>query len=103
MAETDDTIKEGDILNLADCFKEIVGKKDVKLKELQLRYAAVFKLLMMSYSIFRMTDDILDQAIFDEASPLRQITNNIEYMRSQISQFIDVDAKNESDSDSDDE
>ena len=50
-----------------------------------------------------MTDDILDQAIFDEASPLRQITNNIEYMRSQISQFIDVDAKNESDSDSDDE
>jgi hypothetical protein len=84
-AENDD---EGDILNLADCFKEAIDRKDNNYDELHSKFLEVYKLLMVSYTIFRMTDELFDNIIFEEDS-MRSLRYNIEYGRSQISEFLD--------------
>tara|TARA_R110000851_G_scaffold326377_1_gene494984 strand:- start:212 stop:508 length:297 start_codon:yes stop_codon:yes gene_type:complete len=79
---------EGDILNLAECFKEAIERKDENYEELHSKYLEVYKLLMVSYTIFRMTDELFDNIIFEEDS-MKSLRFNIEYGRSQISEFLD--------------
>ena len=90
---------EGEYLELADIFKEVVLKKDRQLKALYDRYLNVFKLLMLSYSSIRMADDLLTSIDFHSSS-MTGLIASLEYTRAEISEFIDIDAKDDSDSDS---
>ena len=90
---------EGEYLELADIFKEVVLKKDRQLKALYDRYLNVFKLLMLSYSSIRMADDLLTSIDFHSSS-ITGLIASLEYTRAEISEFIDEDSKDNSDSDS---
>lgn len=81
---------ENDYLELGDCFKEIVSGKDKKYKQLKEEHIKLFKLLMMAYSILRISDTILDGIRnIEELPPFSLIQQNIELVRGQISEYID--------------
>jgi hypothetical protein len=81
---------ENDYLELGDCFKDIVAVKDKKFRELKEEHIKVFKLLMMSYSVIRITDTILSGiGNIDEMPPFSLIKQNIELLRTAISEYID--------------
>ncbi len=92
MEESGETDKktENDYLELGDCFKEIVSVKDKKFRDLKEEHIKVFKLLMMAYSILRISDNIMSGIRnIDELPPFSLIQQNIELVRGQISEYID--------------
>lgn len=76
-------------LEMADIFKEQMNKKEKDLIVLKEHQVRTFKLVMMSYTIFRMMDDILDNVDFSELPDIGFLLNNVTYMRGQISEFLD--------------
>lgn len=81
---------ENDYLELGDCFKEIISVKDKKFRQLKEEHIKVFKLLMMAYSVIRISDTIMAGIRnIDELPPLSLIQQNIELVRGQISEYID--------------
>lgn len=88
--EINENKTENDYLELGDCFKEIVQKKDRKYRNLKQEYIKCFKLVMMAYSSFRMLDNILEQVEIVESVPLfKYIVMTIQYIRSELSTYID--------------
>ncbi len=76
-------------LEMAEIFKEQMNKKEKDLLILKEHQVRTFKLVMMSYTIFRMMDDILDNVDFSDLPDIRFLLNNVTYMRGQISEFLD--------------
>ncbi len=107
MSETgviDENKTENDYIELGDCFKEIVKKKDRKYKNLNQEYIKCFKLVMMAYSTFRLLDNILEQIEIIESVPLfKYIVMTIQLIRSELSTFIDDIHGDETDYEDDDD
>lgn len=100
MSDDEQNKTENDYLELGEVFKETIKNKDKEINEINDKWLASFKLLMMSYTILRMTDNLLSDLV--TANPqLAFIVFNIEYMRSEISDFLDK--LNENDNDSNNE
>ena len=88
--EINENKTENDYLELGDCFKEIVEKKDRKYSNLKEEYIKCFKLVMMAYSSFRLLDNILEQVEFVESVPIFKYTvMTIQLLRSELSTYID--------------
>ena len=87
---------EQDYLELGDCLKEIVDKKDKEIMQLTIKYVNVFKLMMMSYTFFRMFDCLLSRMLFSDPE-IDNIKMNTEFIRSQISEYLDEINRIESD------
>jgi hypothetical protein len=79
-------------LELGDVFKGVVENKDKNYERLFERYLEVHKLLMISYSCIRMTDDLLSQMDI-HGSSITGLLCNLEYTRSEISEFIEEDCR----------
>lgn len=79
---------EQDYLELGDCLKEIVDKKDKEIMQLTIKYVNCFKLMMMSYTFFRMFDVLLSRMLFSDPE-IDNIKMNTEFIRSQISEYLD--------------
>lgn len=99
-SENDNTKTEQDYLELGDCLKEIVNQKDKEIMKLTLRYLGCFKLMMMSYTFFRMFDVLLSKMHFTDPE-IDNIKMNTEFIRSEISEYLDE--MNNVESDEDDE
>lgn len=79
---------EQDYLELGDCFKEIVNDKEKQIVKLQVQYIQCFKLMMMSYTFFRMFDILLSKINFNDPV-LDNVIMNIEFIRGEISEYLD--------------
>lgn len=86
--ENNENKTENDYLELGDCFKEIVNQKDKEFMKLTLKYLDCFKLMMMSYTFFRMFDVLLSRMHFSDPE-IDNIKMNTEFIRSQISEYLD--------------
>lgn len=81
-------------LELGDVFKSVVENKDKNYERLFERYLEVHKLVMLSYSCIRMTDDLLSQMDI-HGSSITGLLCNLEYTRAEISEFIENDCREE--------
>ena len=88
MSDAEQNKTENDYLELGEVFKETIKKKDKQMHELKDKYVACFKLLMMCYTIIRMSDGILSD-LLRENPQLAFLVFNIEYIRGEVSQFLD--------------
>ena len=79
---------ENDYLELAKHCKDTIIKKDKELREMKDRYLECYKLLMMSYYVVRMGDSFLSD-ILRENPQLSFLVFNLEYMRGEISTYLD--------------
>ena len=87
---SDDEAKktENEYLELAKHCKDTIIKKDKELREMKDRYLECYKLLMMSYYVVRMGDSLLSD-ILRENPQLSFLVFNLEYMRGEISTYLD--------------
>tara|TARA_R100000657_G_C4652526_1_gene96801 strand:+ start:775 stop:1080 length:306 start_codon:yes stop_codon:yes gene_type:complete len=87
---SDDEAKktENEYLELAKHCKDTIIKKDKELREMKDRYLECYKLLMMSYYVVRMGDSFLSD-ILRENPQLSFLVFNLEYMRGEISTYLD--------------
>jgi hypothetical protein len=87
-SEIESNKTEKDYLELGDCFKEIVQQKDNEIMMLSIKYLKCFKLMMMSYTFFRMFDVLLSRMHFADPE-IDNIKMNTEFIRSEISDYLD--------------
>lgn len=99
-SENDANKTEQDYLELGDCFKEIINQKEKEIMKLSIKYIGCFKLMMMSYTFFRMFDVLLSRMHFSDPE-IDNIKMNTEFIRSEISEYLDELNNVESDEDND--
>ena len=78
-------MNEGEYLELADQFKEIMNNKDKEIKKHYEEIKELKKILMMAYSFVR----ILDELIADDFSQPNILVNVLEILRGFLSSAID--------------
>lgn len=88
MSDSEDNKTEKDYLELGEVFKDTIKKKDKELNELKDKYLECFKLLMMSYYVVRMGDTFLSDVLQENPS-LSFLVFNLEFMRAEISGYLD--------------
>ena len=88
MSDDEANKTENDYLELAKHCKDTIIKKDKELREMKDRYLECYKLLMMSYYVVRMGDSFLSD-ILRENPQLSFLVFNLEYMRGEISTYLD--------------
>ena len=88
MSEDEANKTENEYLELAKHCKDTIIKKDKELREMKDRYLECYKLLMMSYYVVRMGDSFLSD-ILRENPQLSFLVFNLEYMRGEISTYLD--------------
>ena len=75
--------------DMSQHFKEILDRKDDEMKSLKRQNSELKKTLMMSYSGFRLIDDIMNTGMIALPDDLMQITNIAEIYRAQFSELVD--------------
>lgn len=88
MSDDEENKTENEYLELAKHCKDTIIKKDKELREMKDRYLECYKLLMMSYYVVRMGDSFLSD-ILRENPQLSFLVFNLEYMRGEISTYLD--------------
>ena len=88
MSDDEANKTENEYLELAKHCKDTIIKKDKELREMKDRYLECYKLLMMSYYVVRMGDSFLSD-ILRENPQLSFLVFNLEYMRGEISTYLD--------------
>lgn len=88
MSDDEANKTENEYLELAKHCKDTIIKKDKELHEMKDRYLECYKLLMMSYYVVRLGDGFLSD-ILRENPQLSFLVFNLEYMRGEISSYLD--------------
>tara|TARA_R100000231_G_C5196352_1_gene126015 strand:- start:150 stop:458 length:309 start_codon:yes stop_codon:yes gene_type:complete len=89
MSEIEENKTEQDYLELSEVFKDTIAKKSKDFNKLKLHYIETYKLLMMSYTIIRLSDSILSNIDLQEEPMIRIIKIFLEMQRGEISSYID--------------
>ncbi len=102
MSDDEANTTENEYLEMANHCKETIAKKDKEVNAIKEKFLIVFKLLMMCYYVVRMGDSFLSDML-RENPQLSFLVFNLEFMRAEISNFLNKynDINEDVDSDSD--
>ncbi len=78
-----------ELYDMSEHFKQVLDRKDDEMKSLKRQNIQLKKILMMSYSGFRLIDDIMNTGMIALPDDLMQITNIAEIYRAQFSELVD--------------